>query len=100
MFFRFPRQRGHHHIHALLQNKRLQDAREFLAGIDLQSSSEDFRPSFDLAVFELYCLESNWDQARDALRTVKREKWLPLQQVWLADTVKHYQLSFQPDPSG
>ena len=88
------------HIHALLQNKRLQDARGFLAGIDPHSLSEDFRPSFDLAVFELYCLESNWDQARDVLRTMKREKLLPPQQVWLGDTVKHHQLSATPDPSG
>ncbi|MDA7628901.1 hypothetical protein N8843_09715 [Verrucomicrobia bacterium] len=83
-----------------MQNKRLKDARGFLAGIGPHSLSEDFRPSFDLAIFELYCLESNWDQARDVLRTMKREKLLPPQQVWLADIVKHHQLFVQPDPSG
>lgn len=49
------------HIHALLQNKRLQGAREFLAAIDPHFLSEDFRPSFDLEVLEHYCLESNLD---------------------------------------
>ncbi|HAO68340.1 MAG TPA: hypothetical protein DCR17_16855 [Verrucomicrobiales bacterium] len=62
--------------------------------------SEDFRPSFDLAVFELYCLESNSDQACDVLVTMEREKLLPPQQVWPGDTLKHHQLSIKPDPSG
>ena len=80
------------HIHALLQNRRLQDAQDYLSSIDRESLVEEFRPAFDLAVFELHCLESNLEQARDVLQIMEVEKLLPPQQVWVRDTVKRLEL--------
>lgn len=80
------------HIHALLQNRRLQDARDYLSSIDRSSLLEEYRPAFDLAVFELSCLELNLDKARDILQIMEVDKLLPPQQVWVNDTVKSFEL--------
>lgn len=81
------------HIHALLQNRRLQDARDYLSSIHRETLSEDFRPAFDLAVFELCFLESNFTQARDVLQIMEVDKLLAPQRVWVSDIVKRFELS-------
>ncbi len=74
------------HIHALIQNKRLEDAEALLLSIDRAYLPEDFVPAFDLAVFELACLQGNLEQAQAVLKYLKIEKLLPPQKIWVMDT--------------
>ncbi|MBT5926046.1 MAG: hypothetical protein HOH33_05460, partial [Verrucomicrobia bacterium] len=76
------------HIHALLQNKRIQDAEGLIATIDRETLTEDYRPAFDLAMFELRCLQSQVVEARNILKTMEVAKLLPPQRIWVKETAE------------
>ena len=83
------------HIHALLQNQRVQDAESLLATMDRSSLSDDHQPAYDLAVFELHCLQSRFKEAGNILESMKIEKLLPPQQMWVKDMVDQLGLTME-----
>ncbi len=82
------------HVHALLQNGRMDDASAVLASMHPVSLPATHRSAFDLALFEFYYRQSRFEDALELADLMRLEVLLPPQQAWGREVIKRLDQRF------